>query len=156
MTGKHERPPAPVDVVRQALLEPVPCPSCGSDKPCRCYVEPGTAPSRTDVMAERILQRLTTAGLLHISPPPREATQEDYEATARWLAAQSRHPRYTHDPEGWRMLLTGEHNVDHAHAAAVRAAEPAPQTVLGDLDAARRLLIAYHDAARRATQSEGV
>jgi hypothetical protein len=150
---RHRKPDAPFDVVREALLEPVPCPSCGSTNPCRCI--PDHAAS-TDVMARRILERLTDVGALHVETgPPPAPTEADIEQAAQWLAGKSRHPRYTQVADGWRQLMDSEHNVEHAHATAVRAASPASQQQLADLAAVKALLIGWHET-RRATPREEV
>lgn len=149
---RHRAPDTPVDIVRAALLEPVPCPTCGRTEPCRCLPQRDV---ETDTMARRIVERLTGAGVLHLDTgPPREATQDDIEQAAAWLAAQSRHPRYVDVDEGWKQLLASDGNVTHAHAAAVKAAQPATQQQLADLAAAKSLLIAWH-RQRRATGTEG-
>lgn len=146
MTGKHAHPPQPADIVRTALAEPVACPSCGSAKPCRCVPQ---AAARLDTMAQRIVERLTGAGLLHAEPePPREATQTDVDEAARWLAGQTRHPRYSGD-DGWRRVLESEVNIEHAYAAAVRAANPITTQHSTNLAAAKALLLGWLGAAKR-------
>ncbi len=132
--------PDPFHVVREALLEPVPCPTCGRTRPCRCLPRQDV---KVDTMATRIVEHLTGAGLLHEhAPRPTEITEADAEQTARWLAEQSRHPRY--GGEGWRMLLISDADVHVAHGAAIRANQPAVGGVVADLHAAKTVLLSWH------------
>jgi hypothetical protein len=143
---QHRRPDAPADVVHAALVEPVPCPTCGSEKACRCLPQPD---ARAKAMAARIVERLTTAGLLQPDPEPApEPTAADIEQTAQWLVEQSRNPRYTQVPEGWKRLLESSVNVEHAHSSAVKAANPATSQHLANLAAAKQVLLRVVDSRR--------
>lgn len=146
MTGTHRAPDSPAQIVNEALLEPVPCPTCARTEPCRCDTD---QQARTHVMVQRIIERLTGAGHLAVDHTHTEPTLADIEATAQWLAEQSRHPRYTQVPEGWRQLVESEHNVTHAHAAATKAAQPATSQMLADLGAAKTVLIRWIESANR-------
>lgn len=44
----------------------------------------------------------------HLPEPHREATLADVEEVCRWLADQSRHPRYVLVHEGWRKILASD------------------------------------------------
>jgi hypothetical protein len=148
--GAHRRPDAPADVVHQALVEPVPCPTCGSEKACRCLPQPD---ARAKTMAARIVERLTGAGLLQADPePPPEPTAADIEQTAQWLVEQSRNPRYTQVADGWKRLLESTVNIEHAHASAVKAANPATSQHLANLAAAKQVLLRVVDSRRGETK----
>jgi hypothetical protein len=85
---------------------------------------------------------LATGGrYIEPSPEPRELTDEDLEKCARWLAEQSRHPRYVGVEDGWRHLLGSEVNVDHAFSVA-RLNASTPDEV-NNLAAARNALLRH-------------
>lgn len=139
----------PTSVVKAALMQPVPCPECGGTKPCRCLTATG---ARLDWQADLIVQALAAAGLL-------TATQDttpddsDIEDTARWLAEQSRHPRYVAVTDGWRQLLDSEANIGHAYRAAMQT-HPGSSDVEKALARARDDLL-HHTTLRRAAGTEG-
>jgi hypothetical protein len=103
--------PTPRDVILAALLHPSP---------------PQDVDPRPDVewRADLIEQCLREARLLPpLEPPP--VTGEDLDDLARWLAGESRHPRYTVEetlslPAGWERLRVSETDVMVAYTAAIR------------------------------------
>ncbi len=82
----------------------------------------------------------------HWQPPniaavlrPAGMSTENAENAARWLAEQSRHPRY--QGEDWRRLLTAEANVDHASRCATSVLPPGASTQ--DITEAAGILFQY-------------
>lgn len=104
----------PLDVVHEALLQPVPCEKCGKPN-CRCLF---ARAGRLKNQAKMIVDALTAYGLLHVEPAA--PTEADFEQLAQELAAASQHPRYVHSTEGWRKLLQSEQDVTVAYAAALK------------------------------------
>lgn len=141
-----------VEVIREALLKPVPCPTCSSTKPCRCLVNRTV---RIDVQAAMIAADLTNEGLLP-APAPGGPTLADLEEVAQFLAMESRFVRYydEDDPndEGWRVLLTSPTDIDVAVAKA-KARNEGDKAVTEAIVRGRRLLL-DHCAQRRAAQRE--
>lgn len=138
---------SPEDVVRSALMQPIPCPTCERVVRCRCM------PDRVAKLNWRvtlIVEALRAQGML---PPETPVEQPSIEDVARWLADQSRHPRYVGIPDGWRKLLESDADVMVAHRAAV-------DTHRGDTELERAFSRARDDllrevAARRAAGHGG-
>jgi hypothetical protein len=124
-----------VDAVKQAILDE--------------NMRPTNGDGESQYAAEAAIGVLHRLGLL-AEPPGVEPEEEpvNVEDVARWLAAQSDHPRYTATEDGWTALLDSPGNVTHAHAAAL------PRTAHADmpsLNAARDVLL---DNARRRVCAE--
>lgn len=137
---KHAAPPTVHDVIVAALATALPCPSCGSQRPCRCLRPDGY--SETTERAKLVEAALVQHGHIHVEEP-----EPDDEQLARWLAARSRFPRYAVD-DGWRKVLQSEADVE---VAAAYAAKNASQSGLEDVARVKaRLLSAV--AERRAAE----
>lgn len=139
----------PLAVIREALLQPVPCPNCSSVKACRCLVG---RPERVDARSQMILDLLIARGVIVVQDQPSEPTVVEMEEVARFLAEQSRFARYA--GEGWRMLLTSEADVSVAFAKAKAATEGSEKAVSDALGRSRDLLVAWIEA-RRAAEERG-
>lgn len=136
---QHPHPPTAQQVVVAALAAPVPCAACGRTEPCRCYV-PDAAAGRIERQAAVVVAALREYGHLapeQTEPPP--LTLAEVHETARWLATESRHPRYTTEG-GWQRIMQSEADVDVAFAQAARHASNAQ---LDALNAARRLIVGW-------------
>jgi hypothetical protein len=139
----------PLAVIREALLQPIPCPKCSSTKACRCLV--GRA-ARIDAQAEMVQVALAEHGLLVDQGQPAAPTGTEMEEVAKFLAEQSRFARYA--GEGWRMLLDSDVDVNVAFTKAKAATEGSEKAVTEALGRARDLLVAWI-AARRAAKEQG-
>lgn len=138
--------PTAHDVIAAALVVALPCPVCGRAETCRC-ARP-EAHSLTSERATLIEAALVEHG--HLAPASRAATQEDFDEAAMYLAARSRHPRYTQTSDGWGKLLQSEADVEMAYA---QASGKVPQSEQEPLGRAKTLLLGFH-ATRRASEAE--
>lgn len=134
--------PNPEAVIREALLQPVPCPNCESTARCRCLVDRAL---RLDAQVRIIAAALTQAGLLPDQQQAGAATEADIEDVARFLARESRFVRYYDqddpDDDGWRALLASPHDVETAYDKAKKANEGGAKEILEGLSRARSLLL---------------
>jgi hypothetical protein len=105
--------PSPRDVVLAALAVALPCPACGRTDGCRCLVERPQTEDRADLVVAALIEHG------HLPSPTRPVTEDDVAEVARWLAEESRHPRYTQVEDGWHRLLESEPDVDLACARAL-------------------------------------
>lgn len=143
----------PIDVIREALLQPIPCPNCSSMKTCRCMPQRA---KRLEIRAGVIHGALVAAGLL--ATPQQAPAEAEMEDVARFLARESRFVRY-YDPddpsdEGWRQLLASPADVDLAAAKAKARTEGGDKETTEALGRAVRLLL-DHIESRRAAEGEG-
>lgn len=138
----------PLAVIREALLQPSPCPTCGSERRCRCM--PDLA-ARIDARANLVHVALVEHGLLATPEQAAGPTQEEIEEVAKFLARESRFIRYSDDD--WQMLMTSAADVETAYAKAKKANEGGEKDVLEALGRGRRLLLG-HIEARRAAEKE--
>lgn len=136
--------PTARDVIVAALAVPLPCPLCGRAEVCRCAKPKGYSP--TEERAALIEAALIEEG--HLTVAAREPTQTDLDEAAMYLAARSRHPRYTQVEDGWRKLLDAEADVTMAYHQATKHA---PQSEQEPLSRAKSLLMTFH-ASRRASE----
>lgn len=139
--------PSATDVVREALLQPIPCPNCQRTEPCRCYIE-GGAQQRHEARADLIVAALTEFGFLtKASALPSE---DDLREAAQYLAARSRNARYTQVADGWQRLLEAAADVNIAYHQASKHVGSAEQEPLAK---AKTMLL---DAlARRGSEVRG-
>lgn len=72
-------------------------------------------------------------------PEPTLPTEAEIENVANWLAERVTHPRIT----GGQVLLDYPHNVEFAHAHAIRAHGASPSTLEG-INTARDVLLNWH------------
>lgn len=138
----------PQDVIREALLQPVPCPNCSHTKPCRCLVD---RPARVEAQVDVVHTALVDAGLLTTPEQAAGPTLAEIEEVAKFLAGESRFIRYSDGD--WLMLTISEPDVETAYAKAKKANEGGEKEVLDALGRARRLLLG-HIEARRAAERE--
>jgi hypothetical protein len=134
--------PNPETVIREALLQPVPCPNCEKTVACRCLV--GRA-LRVEAQARVVADALVQAGMLPDPQQPDAPTDADLEQVARFLAQESRFVRYydQNDPadDGWKALLTSEYDVETAYDKAKKANEGGAKEILEGLSRARSVLL---------------
>lgn len=144
---------ATIDVIREALLQPIPCPNCSGTKPCRCLVR-DRADQRLNARAANVEAALIEAGLLASPQPASEPTGAQMEEVARFLAKESRFVRYydENDPDdaGWKVLLTSSHDVETAYAKAKARNEGASKPVTDGLWQAQRVLLDWTEQRRAA------
>lgn len=136
--------PTARDVIVAALAVPLPCPVCGRAETCRCVKPEGY--SLTEERATLIEAALVQEG--HLRAPAAEVSQADLDEAAMYLAARSRHPRYTQTEDGWRKLFQAEPDVEMAYHHATKNA---PQSEQEPLSRAKNLLVTFH-ASRRASR----
>lgn len=139
----------PLAAIREALLQPVPCPNCGSERTCRCLVDPA---ARIDAQSHIIWVALVENGSIVDQEQAAGPTEADMEQVAQYLAQQSRFARYA--GEGWRMLLTSDVDVSVAFAKAKAATDGSEKAVTDALARSRDLLVAWIEK-RRAAGGEG-
>lgn len=150
-------PHPPQAVIKAALMHPVPCPNCGAILGvCGCDV-PDSAGYRLDWQAQLITEALADHGHLSTAEQVEPETVED---VAKWLAAESLHPRYYDatgaDTERWRKLLESDSDVHVAHTAALKAHPQPDREYSQRLSEARHELLRYATgAARRRTEGVG-
>lgn len=145
---------SPKDVIREALLRPVPCPTCSSTKTCRCMPQRA---ARLETRVQFVHDALKDAGLLPDQHQAVVPTVAEMEEVARFLAKESRFVRY-YDPDdledaGWRALMASEHDVETAYAKAKARNEGAARETTEALAQAQRLLL-DHIESRRAAGGE--
>jgi hypothetical protein len=145
---------SPKDVIREALLQPVPCPTCTDTKPCWCALNRA---ARLEWQVDAIANALMAADLLVSSQPASAPTESDMAEVARFLAQESRFVRYydAADPEdaGWKALLTSRADVELAYSKAKARNEGAARETTEALAQAQRLLL-DHIESRRAAGGE--
>lgn len=138
MTGAHAAPPTARDVILAALSTVLPCPKCGRTEKCRCLVK--DARPQIDRRADLVVAALIEHG--HLPSPDAPVGEREVEDVAKWLAAESRHPRYTAVEDGWRRLMTSDADVEVAAANAQRYATTDGD--MGSVKSAKGVLLRWH------------